>query len=354
MNIRIAILTLAAVLTLSVPAVAGEAKGLTILFSGDIQGWTSPVPTCGGRNMGGLGRVVTQREQIAAKGAPVLLVDAGGFYPMNVFGPFVADEVYKVGLKAAQATGFDAMNVSAADLVQGYATLRKEQAELNLPLVSTNIVYAGTRIPFMPPYLVKDVNGTRIAFLGISPEIDLPHSPVDLVGNAVAVLPAAEALAYYLPQAKAKSDLVVLLSHAGMIETTNLLQAFPDIGLALVAGKDAGKGSCTTIDGLVAAYQQQASQQKAYPVIDRLYTLGELSLQPSVGGNLVVTKADTLPLQMDMPQDEKIAAITGKNVYIDGLGALKARAAEIDSQMKKDVQASQNMTPEEFLQSLQK
>gem|GEM_PF-5494025 len=171
MKTRIAFLSLAAalVLFLAGPALAGEAKSLTILFSGDIQGWSSPIPTCGGRNMGGMARVVTERARIEAKSGPVLLLDAGGFYPLNVFGPYVAEEVYRVGLKAMQATGFDAANLSAADLVQGYATLRKSQAELNLPLVTTNVVFAGTKVPLMAPFIVKDVGGVKVGILGPQP-----------------------------------------------------------------------------------------------------------------------------------------------------------------------------------------
>jgi 2',3'-cyclic-nucleotide 2'-phosphodiesterase (5'-nucleotidase family) len=353
---RIAFLSLAAalVLFLAGPALAGEAKSLTILFSGDIQGWSSPIPTCGGRNMGGMARVVTERTRLEAKSGPVLLLDAGGFYPLNVFGPYVAEEVYRVGLKAMQATGFDAANLSAADLVQGYPTLRKSQAELNLPLVTTNVVFAGTKVPLMAPFIVKDVGGVKVGILGLSPETDLPRSPAGGVGDAVAVVSPAEALAYYLPQVKAKSDLVVLLSHCGMVVTNELLTAFPDIDLALVAGKDAGKGSCTTLDSLVEAYRDQSVQQKAFPVVDRLYTLGAVTMQPNVNGSMVATKVEYLPLEMDLPKDEKLMAITGKNVYIEGLDALKARSAEIQTQMQSDVQQMQGMSPEQFLQTLQK
>jgi hypothetical protein len=329
-------------------------REVTILFSGDMMGYSSPVPACGGKTTGGVARVATVRRELAGSDSRVVLVDAGGVYPSQSFGPTASAMVHKVGLEAMRATGYDALNLAAIDLQDGIGLVDQAEKEFDLPLVTTNMVYVDTGKPFKKPYIVTDAGGVRVAVLGISRPDALTLMPSARLGTVLTILPPEEALAAVLPRVKAESDVIVLLSHNAYGDTTALMERFPDIDLAVVAGADANQScGCKAPTGAESAVKPSDRLARVFPVFNRLSMLGELKLRVGGQGRPEIMGFTYLPLDYRVALDEEITSITGKDVYRGAVAAMKVQYDEMQRQMERETTESLKMSPEDFFKTLQ-
>lgn len=83
------------------------------------------------------------------------------------------------------------------------------------PFISANTIDATTQKPIFPPYVIKEVNGVKIGFIGAilkgAPQVILP----DRIQN-VEFIDEAKAINQYIPEMKKKgADFIVVLIHQG-------------------------------------------------------------------------------------------------------------------------------------------
>ena len=227
--------------TLNVPdgalIAAGPAPELDLLYTGDVVGF---IEDCGCHlnPAGGLTRrawIVNQLRTNYPK-TPLVLLDTGNF----------SDNPTEVGdlrtstlLKSMKTMGYKAINVGERDLTLGYDDFMKRTDGLGLEFVSTNIVKQGTKDPIFAPYTIVDVLGTsgkpvKVGVLGVD-----RYSPVwQKAGPAesnLGMAAPADMLAKYLPEVRAKSDIVVLLAALSKEDAHDLAKRFTDIDLILGA-----------------------------------------------------------------------------------------------------------------------
>jgi 2',3'-cyclic-nucleotide 2'-phosphodiesterase (5'-nucleotidase family) len=140
-------------------------------------------------------------------------------------------------LSAMKTLGYKAINVGERDLTLGYDDFMKRTEGLGLTFVSTNIVKQGTKEPIFSPYTIIKVVGTSgkpvtVGVLGVD-----RYSPVwQKAGPAetnLAMASPKDMLAKYLPEVRAKSDVVVLLAALSKEDTQDLAKRFTDIDLIL-------------------------------------------------------------------------------------------------------------------------
>ena len=144
------------------------------------------------------------------KEAPkLLLVDAGNF----LIGAESLDSQGRVMIASYNALGYDAVNLSHHDFWFGKAQTLALLKEAKFTAISANLLDEKTGEPLAQPYVVRKADGQKLALLGVT-HIPagleyLPHLKEHLAG--IRIQPPVDALAKWLPKAKAESDRVILL-----------------------------------------------------------------------------------------------------------------------------------------------
>jgi 2',3'-cyclic-nucleotide 2'-phosphodiesterase (5'-nucleotidase family) len=113
--------------------------------------------------------------------------------------------------------------------------LRQEYSQ-GLPLVSANLLNPSTKAPIFPPYIIKEVGGVRIAFLGLlPPESGAEISPAIRRANEGKILIAdpVEAARETLRKIQGKADLVIILSDLGLYRDQMVAKEVPGIHFIL-------------------------------------------------------------------------------------------------------------------------
>jgi len=187
--------------------------------------------------LGGLARRVAYVEKIQRGNHRVLVVDSG-----DLFSKFSADSASEKALMKARIIGrayrymsATALNVGCLDLLQGVDFLRQESSQ-GLPLVSANLLDPSTKTPIFPPYILKEVGGVRVAFIGLlTPDSGPQISPAIQRANEGRILIAdpVEAAKATVQKIQGKADLIVLLSDLGLHRDQILAKAVPGIHFIL-------------------------------------------------------------------------------------------------------------------------
>jgi hypothetical protein len=133
----------------------------------------------------------------------------------------------------------EAVLVSSKDLQVGTKNLEFLGKNKKVHLLSSNI--AQEHKPVFTPWIAVDRAGIRIALLALSSQkIRFDMAEKDLYGYQLAE--AKEALAPQLAGIRAAGiKYIVLLSGQSLKDTAEILEAFPDIGLALCGGDYTGR-----------------------------------------------------------------------------------------------------------------
>ena len=102
----------------------------------------------------------------------VIVVDAGNFlfrrsgvFPTSEEEDKIAASLVSRGLSEM---GYDVVNVGPNDLAAGLDFLSGLKDEYGLPLVSANLLSAETMLPVFEPYLVVDIGGVSVGFVGVT------------------------------------------------------------------------------------------------------------------------------------------------------------------------------------------
>jgi 2',3'-cyclic-nucleotide 2'-phosphodiesterase (5'-nucleotidase family) len=189
-------------------AMAGDS--VTILLSADSEGHVGPCQDCPYHSgLGGLVRRARLVAQLRNEHPSCLLTDAGN----AMVGSESLECRGKVIVAAYNALGYDAVNLCHRDFWFGKAETLALLKGAKFAVVSANLLDEKKGEPLVQPYLVKEIGGQRIAIIGVAQApagLDfLPHLKEHLAG--IRIQPPVEALAKWLPKAKAESDMVILL-----------------------------------------------------------------------------------------------------------------------------------------------
>jgi hypothetical protein len=218
-------------------AIAPSARsvGVTVAVTADTEGHVNPCAECPhGAGDGGLARRATAIAALRGPG-PLLLVDAGN----ALFGPDSLDSGGAVIAEAYDRLAYDAVNLSYRDFRLGKDATLALLKRAKFQAVSANLLDIASHEPIVKPYVIKAAAGRRVAVIGVT-EVPagmdyLPHLKRQLAG--VTIVPPAEALAQWLPKAKAEADDVVLLYYGSAAGAKKVADAFgKDLAAILVGG----------------------------------------------------------------------------------------------------------------------
>jgi 5'-nucleotidase/UDP-sugar diphosphatase len=152
--------------------------------------------------VGGAARVGTVLAKARSDGRPTLYLDAGDLLEGTSFFPAFGGVPE---MRVADALGLDAMAAGNHDLAFGVShlgALRREWAQF--PMLAANLDEE-EKEGLVAPYALIDRGGVRVAVIGLGRRPDRVPS----------LAACAAAIADIVPQVRAKSDLVVVLSHLG-------------------------------------------------------------------------------------------------------------------------------------------
>ncbi len=183
---------------------------LTILYTTDLHGHILSVPTRKApRGAGGLLRCATLIEQVRAQEKYVLLLDAGDTIQGSA-------ESWLTGgrcmTRAMELLHYDAWCLGNHDFDWGTTNLLRLLDKTELGVLAANIE---PPLPEVRPYLIKEVDGVRVAILGLTNPWITKWTRPELLGDYRFAGPV-ETLARLLPAVRAKKpDVLVLLIHEG-------------------------------------------------------------------------------------------------------------------------------------------
>ena len=211
---RMLSLLLAAALawTLSVPALAqqaGELEGsIVILHTNDIHG-----------AIGGYAKVAALKDAYEARGAYVLLLDAGDFIQGD---PTVSASRGAAAVELMNLAGYDAAVPGNHEFDYGYDNLAALARKADFPVLGGNIRYPG-ETPFADQAIFQAPDGTLVGVFGLTtPETATKANPAKLQG--VTFLSGSHLWDY--AQAEVEDlrdqgcDYVICLGHLGIDEAS--------------------------------------------------------------------------------------------------------------------------------------
>jgi len=202
--------------------------------------------------------------------------------------------------KALDILDCDAIALGEKDLAYGRAILQQAANDHGLKFVCANAVDQASKELIFPPYVVVERGGVRVAFIGVvSPERHITAQVESaLLEHKIEIKDPTEMIMKVLDDVKAKSDLVVLLSHTG-IETSEFLAADLPVDVVVVGHYPAIQEEPKKVGGAVFAMAGSKS--------DRFGTL-DLTLSDDLS-EVTAFQGDAVRLLSKGPENVEIAAL---------------------------------------------
>ncbi len=215
-------------------AARGESASVTVLATTDLHGNIYPYDYFTARPAErGLAKIATLVRQQRAQTHGALLIDCGdtiqgatlegvyqhsvrtGALPLGMTGTVPAGDPM---MRAMSLLGYDAMAVGNHEYNFGLKNLESARATAAFPWISSNTAVppSGSLKPFAP-YMVKTVNGVKVAIIGITtPAVPSWEKAENYRG--LRFLDAVEAVEKALTGLRAnhKPDLVLVAAHSGL------------------------------------------------------------------------------------------------------------------------------------------
>ena len=187
----------------------------------------STVPVDG---LGGLARVATVKQRMAAEGRTPFLVMAGDF-----LSPSVASATFQGAqmIAALNAAGLDLATLGNHEFDFGDDVLLQRMREAKWQWVVANVIDTNTGQPIggAAPYVMRTFNGLKVAFLGLC------LNTGEITGDKLThtkLLDPIETAAQFMPQIKRENPAVIVaVTHLTFADDRRLVERFPEIDLTI-------------------------------------------------------------------------------------------------------------------------
>ncbi|MHB8970201.1 MAG: multiheme c-type cytochrome [Pirellulaceae bacterium] len=204
---------------------------LVLVFTGRQDGYLEPCGCSGLENQkGGMVRRNTLLKQLAAKGWPVVPIDAGN--QVRRFGR-QSEIKFQITVEGLKTMGYRAIAFGPDDL-----RLASELVGVIAPSGDEPSAFVCANVTvfdesFTSPFLVIEAAGRKIGVTSV-----LGQRNQNQINNSyITMRPAEEGLAAVWPKLQqARCDLYVLIAHASMEESRVLAQKFPQFPLVVTTG----------------------------------------------------------------------------------------------------------------------
>ena len=201
---------------------AGE-KLIRILHVNDFHGFAEPYKPLGSQELLGGVSVLAERVNTLRSERPTLLLSAGDMIQGNTWTNLFQGESV---IELMNQMKFDAMVVGNHEFDFGQEVLKKRISEAQFPVLGANV----TGIDALKPYIIKELNGVKIAIIGIvtqdTPVTTHPRNVASLLFTS-----PAEAVDTFVRGLKDNADIIIVLSHIGHQEDRQLAETVKGIDI---------------------------------------------------------------------------------------------------------------------------
>ncbi len=215
---------------------------IVILHTTDVHGHILPTTDYDGNvGVGGLLRAATLIREVRAAEPNVLLLDGGDLYQGSAESFLTRGRIMNT---AIAWLGYDAWVVGNHEFDWGVDSLADALSGCSVPALGANIGARPGRphpLPTIQPFVIKDIDGVRVAVIGLTtpgiPSWSRPH----LLGDVI-IQSSADALQAVMPKVRAEQpDVIMVLAHQGYRpygdnfanEINDMAARFPDIHLVI-------------------------------------------------------------------------------------------------------------------------
>jgi 2',3'-cyclic-nucleotide 2'-phosphodiesterase (5'-nucleotidase family) len=222
----IAFIVFVALSVLSAPQGYCQYKELRILHMNDFHGFAAGKRLIGSDEMrGGISYIAWLADNLR-KEKPTLLLAAGDMIQGNVFANLFQG---KPVIEIMNKMGFDAMCVGNHEFDYGQDVLRERINEATFPVLGANV----KGMPGLRPYIIKEIEGLKIAIVGIvtddTPVVTHPKNVEGLV-----FLSPVATVEEYVEELRDNVDIIIVLSHLGY--NADMLLASRVKGIDIIVG----------------------------------------------------------------------------------------------------------------------
>ncbi len=204
-----------------------KVRQLSILHVNDLHARLLP----DSHNQGGFAQVATVLRRERASCDHCLTVNAGDLVqgtPVSTL--FKGSPVYEI----ANLFGFDVSTLGNHEFDYGWKQTRHFLEIAKFPAVTANIVDGDGNLLTPAPYLIKEVNGIRVAVIGVvMGNLITAYTTPDLTGPWKP-LPVVETVRKYAREVRDRSDLTIVLGHINPAERHAILREVPEVDITLV------------------------------------------------------------------------------------------------------------------------
>jgi len=280
------------------------------------------------KGVGGAARRATIVNRVRAESTcPVLLLDSGD----TTYGNSKLAKAFHGApdIAVLNAMNYDAMAPGNHEFQWPSVDTLRNIRDSRFPWVCANLCDEKTGKLFFEPYVIRDIEGVRVAFLGlISQLVNSPPYKARIELGLTATEPI-EAAKKIVPEIRQKADIVICLSHLGVSIDQTLARTVP--GIDIILGGHSHTRLARPI--LVPSSTPTASCLGAVPIVQAFLwgsEMGETQVifhRDELTGaySLMSCKGDLISLDKSVPDDSAIAALI--NSYQQRLGAQSAPAA---------------------------
>lgn len=192
-----------------------------------------------------------------------------------------------------KAMGYDAVGLNVRDFAHGRDFVRDTFAEADIPLLACNLVDEQGQ-PFVQPYVIKEIDGTRVAIIGVFFETDarirVPAGGTFSMGKnyeralqGLQVLDPIESTKQAVEQIGEKAAVIIVLSQLPAEENVTLAEAVPAIDLILTD---------VPLDQLIRKLQPpEPGETRGYLTIGTTYILQPVAPKDMGGKTVAILQA---------------------------------------------------------------
>jgi 2',3'-cyclic-nucleotide 2'-phosphodiesterase (5'-nucleotidase family) len=201
-------------------AQAPQTKTITLLDTTDSHGHILPWDYYENHPADlGLAKIATLVKRARADAPDAMLLDCGDTTEGTPFAYYFArKDTAKPNPEIAvfNAMHYDAMAVGNHEFNFGLDEMWKAKRESNFPWLAANVKQTYTTgVPYIRPYIIKEVAGIRIGIVGfITPGIPRWEIPANYKGYEFK--PIVEAAKTVIPEVRKQVDLLVVIMHSGL------------------------------------------------------------------------------------------------------------------------------------------
>jgi len=276
------------------------------------------------------------------------LLDSGNTCPITGRDPKARTNII---FKAMETMGYAAMNAGLNEVCCPQSIVNRELPAF--PVISSNLIRKDTGEPAAAPFVIKSVESLRVGILGILPPEILSGRPDSAYIDQYDIISPELAINQYLPGLKQKTDLIVLLSQCSQKITRHLVHNTDGIDVAIVSGR--GNASA-----------RQAGDCKKDPSGTRIIrdepailysgrngtSVGYLKINFSESNDIVSYQNDTIQLDESFQETPAIKAMIDSFLH-DPIRKKKRKTLQ-NADRREEIEALQQLSPEEYIKTLQK